>query len=73
MAPADSSESAWRGHARAAGAFYGRKWIEEEPKRQALFEAQEKTRIATDELGQPTYQTVEEGRHGTLEFLHTTL
>ena len=37
--------------------FYRRMWIEKKPKRQALFEAQEKMRTAKDELGRPKYRT----------------
>lgn len=37
--------------------FYRRMWIEKKPKRQALFEAQEKMRAAKDELGRLKYRT----------------
>ena len=37
--------------------FYRRMWVEKKPKRQALFEAQEKMRTAKDELGRPKYRT----------------
>ncbi|MFO0984655.1 MAG: CHAT domain-containing protein [Planctomycetota bacterium] len=37
--------------------FYRRMWIERKPKRQALFESQEKMRTARDERGRPKYRT----------------